>query len=105
MKKGKLFKFTGLVVFLVIFSLVALVGYNQSYTYKYYETFRYVTNANQSKELILIDELTTQEIDGKWYLKVYFDGDNQVVKLENYDKDGNLYESVTDTQLLNVKEK
>lgn len=102
--KKTLFKFILVLLFISIFGIVYLFSYQDSYSsLKYYKSFEYHTTDNQSKTIKFKNQLDYSNVKGQWYLAVYFNEDGQVLKIKNYDKNGNLYETITDTLDLKVE--
>lgn len=93
MRKKDTVLFPVIVIFFISACLAALFGYNQHNIEKYYEDFKYTTNFNQKKEITFINELTFEETKGVWFLKVYFDQNGKLVKFENYNREGQLYDT------------
>ncbi|MDH5680893.1 MAG: hypothetical protein OEZ36_04880 [Spirochaetota bacterium] len=101
--KRKYLKTTLLVLSLSLLCYAALFGLGLNHSVKYYQTFRYVSNEQQGKAIIFLNELSKKQKQHKWHVKVFFDGDGNWTKFENYNRDGKLVQAISNTILASVK--
>jgi len=103
MQRKKFSKLIILVFLFVITGLVVIFGLQQNYEMKLFKTFRTDINSENEKQIILINPITTQESKEQWHIKAYFDGNGELIKFENYNKDGKLYDINYNTNSFKVK--
>ena len=97
-----------LILLVFTFSLVcyaALFGIGMDKSVKYYQTFRYDNSHSQGKSIIFLNELSKKQRQSNWYVKVYFDGNGEWTKFENYNRDGKLVQAINNSILASVKHK
>jgi hypothetical protein len=100
--------FSVLIAFVTVLAIVGLVGFKEDSSIKYFETFKFIKTPdkhNEIKAITLVNKMSSNEIKGKWHLKVYFDGDN-ITKFENRDTLGNVHETMNlvDSIKVNLQE-
>ena len=100
-KKNTL-KFILLVIIFITIGMAVIFGYEKSYDERYFESFRFVTLADQTKEIHFINELKPSQLKNKWYIKVSFHG-KQWAFFKNYNQQGKLYEEINNDLSLTYK--
>ncbi len=104
MKRKKILTYSILVIFLLGGGITFLVASQQNLDVKYFETFHY-SDFSKPNEITFINQLKEKETENKWYIKVYFNQNGEVIKFETKDKENNIYETISDTSNLQVKYK
>ena len=88
-------------VFILLFSVV--YGFDIKYDVRFYQTFRYSNNSDNSKAIVFLNRISKKQAIKSWHVKVYFDNTGNWVKFDNYNKNGNKLQTISNTILVKLK--
>lgn len=100
--RKNLVKLSVMFTFLFITGLAFMFGNNQNYDVQCFDNFEYEKDNKEQLNFIRNQEIKKgkngcENVESKWHLKVYFDGNGNWVKFENYNHKNQLLRTFHNT--------